>query len=495
MSLYPWSIFPVYLSFMNYFTHRAINAVCNLQRMKRGFDYVTWAILAAAPLVPFSPNAFLFIVITSCILAIIRPNPASAAAKLIDKHYNLKDRTLTAVALLEHTNRTPMEQLQIEDADTHLMFVRPQEVIPIRRKKFFFALVASPFIMIAVDYCLSFSSTQSKESVSVMTAESVLPAETATMLEDMIAKTDEIVREHVNEQSLKKLSEQLEALMDKLVTVKMDAKESLMTLSEMEEAIQSAMDSLQLETMEESLQDLAKTLELAEKTEPIGKALEKGNFAQAAWELRKLDAETLESLSKPEQKAMAEQMQSLSDDAEKRSQQSLQEAAQKMSDALKNEDGDLGKAATDELANEVEKHGVRKEIAKNLAQQQMLLAMMKAEGGQGNMSGGKGTDKSETSSKTWGSGAAGNPNAGQETNLQGQRQQQKLTGAMGEQGDSETETIDSHEMSEATSQREYREQYQQYQKISEAVLDSEPIPLGQRQVIRRYFESIRPSSE
>jgi len=29
-------------------------------------------------------------------------------------------------------------------------------------------------------------------------------------------------------------------------------------------------------------------------------------------------------------------------------------------------------------------------------------------------------------------------------------------------------------------------------KISDAVLESEPIPLGYRQSIRRYFESIRP---
>jgi hypothetical protein len=28
--------------------------------------------------------------------------------------------------------------------------------------------------------------------------------------------------------------------------------------------------------------------------------------------------------------------------------------------------------------------------------------------------------------------------------------------------------------------------------MSEAVLDSEPIPLGHRQTIRRYFELIRP---
>jgi hypothetical protein len=36
--------------------------------------------------------------------------------------------------------------------------------------------------------------------------------------------------------------------------------------------------------------------------------------------------------------------------------------------------------------------------------------------------------------------------------------------------------------------------YAKYKKMSDAVLDSEPIPLGQRQMIRKYFELIRPSN-
>ena len=31
--------------------------------------------------------------------------------------------------------------------------------------------------------------------------------------------------------------------------------------------------------------------------------------------------------------------------------------------------------------------------------------------------------------------------------------------------------------------------------MSEAVLESEPIPLGQRQTIRKYFELIRPGAD
>ena len=40
--------------------------------------------------------------------------------------------------------------------------------------------------------------------------------------------------------------------------------------------------------------------------------------------------------------------------------------------------------------------------------------------------------------------------------------------------------------------RATKESYQKYKKMSEEVLDTEPIPLGHRQAIRKYFELIRP---
>ena len=471
--------------------HRPINAVRFRQRIQRTLNYAAWGTFLAALVALFSPMLAGVVFGISILLGLIRSHPFSAAARLIDRHYHLKDRILTATALLRRNNQTSMEQLQIADTAEHLPNIRPQAVYPIRLPKVFFLAAAVFILEFTVDAVLRsnfFSSTGNAESVI-----QILPIDDTILQEEILAKIEELVQQHPNEPSLLKLAKQLEMSLDNIDWSKMDIKESLATLSEMEEAFQTALDALQLETMEESLQELAKTLELAEKTEPIGKALENGDYGQAATELKKLDASMLESLTKPEQIAIAEQMKTIAENAEKRNQKPLQEAAEKMSDALANGDGEQGKSATDALANEVEKHGVRQGIGKNLANQQMLLGMIKSENGPGNMSGGKGTDKSETESQTWGSGAAGNPNAGKETDLQGQRQQETLTGTMSEEGDSLTETVDSQEMMAARSLLDYREQYQQYQKLSEAVLDAEPIPLGQRQVIRRYFEAIRPN--
>src|SRR5205823_10347654 len=91
----------------------------------------------------------------------------------------------------------------------------------------------------------------------------------------------------------------------------------------------------------------------------------------------------------------------------------------------------------------------------------------------------------------WGRGAAGNK-PGEETPKIGGHYETRITGKQSNEGEIEVETSHSPE-GKQEAQRSYRESYEKYRKISEAVLDSEPIPLGHRQTIRRYFEAIRPT--
>jgi predicted RNA-binding Zn ribbon-like protein len=81
--------------------------------------------------------------------------------------------------------------------------------------------------------------------------------------------------------------------------------------------------------------------------------------------------------------------------------------------------------------------------------------------------------------------------AGSKTALQKTGNELKLTGQDSGQGDVDKETI-TGEMEEQESVRQYREKAGQYEALSESALESESIPLGQRQTIRRYFELIRP---
>ncbi|MDR0327311.1 MAG: hypothetical protein LBI05_03335 [Planctomycetaceae bacterium] len=471
---------------------RPVNAVRFRQWIQRTLNYAAWGLFLAAIVVLVSPILAGAILFASVLLGLIRSHSFLRATRMIDQHYHLHDRILTAIDLLRRKDRTLMEQLQIDDTAEHIPDIQPQDVYPIRLPKMVLLAAAVLAVDLTILYGNLFPTAKSTEPVIQL-----MEVEDPAQLDEIVAQTEELIQTHPDEAALKNLVKKLDTLWDKFDLKTMNIKESLATISEMEDAFQSARESLQLETMEESIQELAKTLELADQTAPIGKSLEKGDFHEAAMEMKKMDAETMESLTQAERKAMAEQMQTIADNAEQRNQNSLHDAAQDMSDALENNDGEQYKSAADALANEVEKHGVRQDIGKDLAKQQMALGMLKAESGSGpgNMSGGEGVEKTDQASQTWGMGAAGNPNEGKETDLQGERQRETLTGALTEEGDSLTETIESRETAEATSLVQYREQYKQYQKISEAVLDAEPIPLGQRQVIRRYFESIRPEVE
>jgi len=486
------AVFLVQSPIMFYFFRRVVNAVQFRLRIQQTLNYATWGLLLAALVLLVSPSLAGVIFCVSILLGMLRSPHSTAAARLIDRHYHLKDRILTAAALLRREERTLMEQLQIEDTAGHLRIIQPRAVSPIRLPKIVW-IAAGLLVLDLAAFAVIHGNFFPEEQ---MFKPEVLTVEEPAFIEEIVVKTEELAQKHTDEQSLQKLSERMEALWKTFDLKAIDVKETLATLSEMEEAFQTALDSLQLETMEESLLELAKTLELGEKTVSISRALEKGEYSQAATELKAIDAETLESLTQPERKAMAEQMQVLAENAEKRNQQPLQEAAQKMSEALANDDGEQYESASDALANEVEKHGIRESIGKDLAKQQMALGMMKAESGEGNMDGGKDTAKSDQASETWGAGAAGDPNSGkEETDLQGERQRETLTGALSDGGESLTEKVESQEMKAEQSQLQYREQYQQYRRLSESVLDGEPIPIGQRQIIRRYFESIRPSGE
>ena len=87
-------------------------------------------------------------------------------------------------------------------------------------------------------------------------------------------------------------------------------------------------------------------------------------------------------------------------------------------------------------------------------------------------------------------GKSGNE-PGDKTSLLDSSRKLQLSGQEGDEGDVETESTTSPEGREQA-KRGYRERYDQSQKLNESVLDSEPIPLGHRQTIRKYFELIRP---
>ena len=61
------------------------------------------------------------------------------------------------------------------------------------------------------------------------------------------------------------------------------------------------------------------------------------------------------------------------------------------------------------------------------------------------------------------------------------------------EGSSERETTQSAE-GEQDAARSYQAKYTEFRKQMEEVIDGEPLPLGHRETVRKYFESIRPAN-
>jgi hypothetical protein len=90
--------------------------------------------------------------------------------------------------------------------------------------------------------------------------------------------------------------------------------------------------------------------------------------------------------------------------------------------------------------------------------------------------------------------SAGDKAPGEKTSALTANQQMKLNGQDTGLGQSDTDTEKSDPQQEE-SLRAYRAQAEKFQSLSETALESESIPMGHRQTIRKYFESIRPTNE
>ena len=90
-------------------------------------------------------------------------------------------------------------------------------------------------------------------------------------------------------------------------------------------------------------------------------------------------------------------------------------------------------------------------------------------------------------------GASGNPLGDEATRIDSVRHEEQLTGSQSE-GPSETEILQAPE-GEQQAVRQYAAKYDKFKREAEAVLNSEPLPMGHRETVRTYFEAIRPNAE
>lgn len=409
------------------------------------------------------------------------PRPMHGAATAIDRQYRLKDRIATAFKFMHQAAQSPLQQLQLDDAQAHVATVDPALVAPFRAPgAWSWGLVLSTAALL-----IAFLSGPRDEVKAAIVQNDVVmnqAVRVAAGLEEL-EKFNEQLADPEIEKLLKELAEKIEELKQPGV----DPKEALAKLSEMEAALQAQQEQLADPSAEAALQEIGEALALAEPFQAAGEAMSQGEMEKAAKELAKLE---LPKLDRQTERALTEKLDQAKQNSSPGAQRQLREAASQVAAGLTQGDRSKFKDGMEGLAGECKKQGSRKKLADLLRKQCNSLAECKSQC--------EGECKSQAESKkkggkSWGLASSGN-DPGDKTAQLKTGPQMQITGTESASGDVDIETMSSPEQQQEAI-RQYREKIDKYEQISESVLDSEPIPLGHRQTIRRYFEMIRPQGD
>ena len=298
------------------------------------------------------------------------PNLA-AAASTIDRKCDLKDRTATALGFLELGDRcTPLQRLQVTDAELHIKGVNPVKVVPMKVPRSMFLGMLCTTAALALGL-ISFSGQTD-----------AMAGQPNAILVTQASKVDrelEQLRQLQSDQASPEIEKLLQELNEKLEELKepnVDPKEALAKLSEMEASIQKMQKELNEEQNESTLKEIGEALTLSDSMASAGKAMSKGEMEKAADELKKME---MPEMDRQTEKSVKEKLDAVCQKSGNAKQGKLKEAAQKLCSSLGNKDASKFKEASDGLASECKKQGNRKKLSDLLRKQCQCLSECKSE--------------------------------------------------------------------------------------------------------------------
>jgi hypothetical protein len=400
------------------------------------------------------------------------------AAIAVDAHYQLKDRVLTALEFLGKPDSTRVHRLAVQDAMEHLDNIDARQVVPSDTPQVLPSAVAS---LAAAVLLLIFTAPAKVDASPSPPLEVVIAS--AERAADELKALEEFAREE-QDPEIDKLVTELKQAIEAMKEPGVDVREAMAKLSLMQSVLEQQQSKQNVGQVDAQLQAIGEALALAEAMAEAGKALASKQLDKAAEELEKLE---LPQLDRQTEKAIKEKLDALAKQVHDSGSSSLSAAAGDISKGLGG-DGSRFKQGLKRLAKDARNQSKRQKLTSLLKKQCECLGECKCEC-EGNCD--KESLANKKGGRKWGRGVSGNELAEQTPTIGG-KYETRLTGRQSDEGEIETETTHSPE-GRQQAQRDYRQTYDKYRKISEAVLDNEPIPLGHRQTIRRYFEAIRPN--
>lgn len=422
------------------------------------------------------------------VVSLVRFKSLRNAAEAIDQKCQLKDRFATALQFMERSKKEKLSEvhnLQLEDAEQHAARIVPSEVVPIRSPKSWSWAIAATLMAGVLAF---YPTTNSLNQTEPLEVNAVVDRQ-ADRVEVNLEELEQIQKEQPDPE-LEELVKDLKKVLEQLKEPGVDPKEALAKLSEMESALMQMQQKLEDSESMAELQQIGVALTLSSSMAQAGQSLSKGDMDKAAEALEKLE---MPELDRQTEKAIVEKLEEAKKQENKSKDGSAKSAAQKSAEQMAQgiSQGNRGKFSdgAKSLAGEARKQGSKKKLSDLLKKQCQCLGECKSEC--------EGECRNQSQGSKPGGNKAGTASAdkspGEKTAQLKTGEQMKLKGQESTQGDSEVETETGNEQQEEAA-RSYKEQVAKYEALSESALESESIPLGHRQTIRKYFELIRPTS-
>ncbi len=399
-------------------------------------------------------------------------------AAWIDATCRLHDGTATALAFSRLQQRSPVQTLQLKLACNQLQMLNPRSLIPLETPRLWKhgLIAAAASVLLAIIG----PRLQSAETPTQLSSTTTAPA-----TQQLRQELKQLLNEQPADKSLQAALEAMNQTLSELAENPGTPREAFAKLSQLEGSLQQLQQQLRDPAAAKALAEIGEALQLSDDLQPAGQALAEGDLQKAQTELQKL---TLPDADKQTRRAVAEQLKKVQQQAaQSGTANEAGKAAGQMAEGLQNSNQDSFREGSQNLAAEARRQAGRKKLSDTLQQQSESLAQLRAdlESQAGNIAQGQGRGGRKA-----GKGSSGDPR-GDASKASATAQELRLKGENSGQGDSQTETLPG-EREEQPAEREYRANLQRYQSLQESSLDSEPLPPGQKQLIRRYFQLIRP---
>jgi hypothetical protein len=420
--------------------------------------------------------------------AALRPIDWLRIARLVDDRYECQDRIATAWFFSREPELHGFKRLQVLDALDHLRHLELARVAPWQTpRSLWYALGMWATVMIVSTWLSQPATVLARATVAQARQDAVneqVAAELeATLLNELRRLAERTGTRPPDSQRLRELSEDVRRQLETLKRPGTTQEESLATLSQIQTTLERASAQFDTSPVDAQLHELGQVLAAADELAATAEALQDRNYEQAAQSLEALDPRPLDA---QERQTVAAELQPLVAQLQQQQQPEWADAVQPLQQGLEQNDPAQTSAAAKQLGAKLRQQALRLAVQTALELQIAQLADAKGL----SRSGGNNTDRSDRPSETWGRGKAGEPLADAMSPLDTQRQRHELTGMKGE-GPAERQTTQA-DKAPGTATREYQAAFDEYQRAAEEVLRQESLPIGHRQTIRRYFESIRP---